>query len=189
MPDNANQGPAESSQPDAGHVPITEELDSAKWTLPPILPVLGAAVVLAIVVVVVAFSTRTPPAAGIAITKVATVDMQGNIMVAIQVKIDNQIEKTLQIKNIEAELEAADGKKYPDHAASSSETARYLQAFSSLAEAKAEPLREDLKIPPKTSCTGVSIFAYPVDKAAFGLRKSLTLRIQLYDQPTLVVTQ
>ena len=24
--------------PDAGHIPITEEMDSAKWTLPPIVP-------------------------------------------------------------------------------------------------------------------------------------------------------
>jgi hypothetical protein len=189
MPDNANPSSGQPSEPNAGHIPITEEMDSAKWTLPPMVTVLGVAVALAMVIAVVAFSTRTPPAATIVITKVATADMQDNTMVAIQVKIDNQIEKTLWIKNIEAELEGADGKKYPDHAASSNEAARYLEAFSSLAEAKAEPLREELKIPPKTSYIGVSIFAYPVDKTAFDRRKSLTLRIQLYDQSTLVVTQ
>lgn len=189
MPDDANPSPDQIPEADAGHVPMTEEMDSAKWTLPPIVPVLGAAVVILIVVAVLAFSTRTPPAASIAITKVATADMQDNIMVAIQVKINNQIEKAIQIKNIEAELEAADGKTYPDHAASSSEVTRYFQAFSSLAAANAEPLREDLKIQPRTTYTGVSIFAYPMDKTAFDRRKSLTLRIQLYDQSTLVVKQ
>jgi hypothetical protein len=189
MSDDANPSPEQPSQSHAGHIPITEELDSAKWTLPPMVTVVAVAMVLAIVIVVVAFSTRSQPAAAISITKVATADMDDNVMVAVQVKIDNQIEKTLWIKNIEAELEAADGKKYPDHAASSGEVARYLKAFPSLAAASAEPLREELKIPSKTSYTGVSIFAYPVDKTAFYRRKSLTLRIQLYDQSTLVATQ
>jgi hypothetical protein len=189
MSDDANPAPARSSQPDAGHIPMTEEMDSAKWTLPPVLPVLGAAVVLAIVIALVIFFTRSQPVAAITITQIASVDQQDNTMVAIQVKIDNQIEKPLWIKNVEAELEAADGKKYLDHAASSAEAARYFQAFSSLASANAEPLREDLKIPSKTSYIGVSVFAYPVDKAAFDQRKSLALRIQLYDQPTLVVKQ
>jgi hypothetical protein len=189
MPDDLNASPGQSTEPDAGHVPMSEEMDSAKWTLPPIVPVLGAGVVILIVFAVFAFSTRTPPAASIVITKVATADMQDNIMVAVQVKIDNQIEKVIQIKNIEAVLEGADGKTYPDHAASSSEVTRYFQAFSSLAAASAEPLREELKILPRTSYTGVSIFAYPMDKATFDRRKSLTLRIQLYDQSTLVVKQ
>ncbi len=193
MPDNADPSPAQPSQPHAGHIPITEEMDSAKWTMPPMMTVLSVAGVLAMVVAAGLFfawsHARSHPPAALSITKVATADMQDNIMVAVQVKIDNQGENALQIKNIEAELEGADGKKYPDHAASSSEAVRYFQAFSSLSEAKAEPLREELKIPAKTSYTGVSSFAYPLDRTAFYRRKSLTLRIQLYDESTLVVTQ
>src|SRR3954453_2579548 len=34
--------------PDAGHVPMTEEMDSAKWSLPPIVPVLIALALVAI---------------------------------------------------------------------------------------------------------------------------------------------
>jgi len=33
----------------------------------------------------------------------------------------------------------------------------------------------------------VAIFSYPLAKAAFDSRKSLTLRVQMYDNPTLVV--
>jgi len=58
-----------------------------------------------------------------------------------------------------------------------------------LQEAKADWLKEELKIPSKTSFNGVAIFSYPVEKKDFDARKSLTLRIQLYDNPTLVVVK
>jgi len=161
-------------------------MDSAKWTLPPIVPLLVAAVLVAIVVSVVVLSNRTKPSASLAITKVASVDQQGNTMVAIQVKLDNQVEGPLWIKDIHAEVEMQDGKKYSDMAAPSVDAGRYMEAFSPLAEAKADWLKEDLKIPTKTSFNGVAIFSYPVDKTAFDKRKQVTLRIQLYDRPTLV---
>jgi hypothetical protein len=199
MPDNANPNPpagslppsaatpAPASQPHAGHTPITEEMDSAKWTLPPIAPLLVALVLVAVVVAVIVLSNRTTPSASLAITKVASADMQGSTMAAIQVKLDNQIDKPLWIKNISAEIEMPDGKKLNDNAAPSMDAARYMAAFAPLQEAKADWLKEELKIPSKTSYNGVAIFSYPVEEKAFDARKSLTLRIQLYDNPTLVV--
>jgi hypothetical protein len=172
--------------PDAGHIPFTEEMDSAKWTLPPIVPLLVAAVVVGILVAVVALSNRTKPSASLAITKVVSASQEGNTMVAIQIKLDNQVEGPLWIKQIQAEVETPDGKKYNDSAAPGVDAPRYMEAFPPLAEAKADWLREDLKIPTKTSFNGVAIFSYPVDKAAFDKRKQVTLRIQLYDRPTLV---
>ena len=65
---------------------------------------------------------------------------------------------------------------------------RYIEAFPTLGEAKADWLKEDLKIPTKTSFNGVAIFSFPVDKATFDKRKQVTMRIQLYDRPTLVAT-
>jgi hypothetical protein len=200
MPDNANPNPpagnpapsaatrTPASQPDAGHIPITEEMDSAKWTLPPIVPLLVALVLVAVVVTVIVLSNRTTPSAALAITKVASADMQGSTMAAIQVKLDNQIDKPLWIKSISAEIEGPDGKKINDNAAPSMDAARYMAAFPPLQEAKADWLKEELKIPSKTSYSGVAIFSYPVEKKDFDARKSLTLRIQMYDQPTLVAT-
>ena len=180
--------PQASSQPNRGHIPITEEMDSAKWTLPPIVPLLVAGVLVAIFVSVVVLSNRTKPSASLAITKVASADQQGSAMVAIQIKLDNQIDGPLWIKGIRAEVETADGKKYTDTAAPGMDGPSYMQAFPPLAEAKADWLKEDLKIPGKTSFNGVAIFAYPVAKAAFDKRKQVTLSIQLYDRPTLVAT-
>jgi hypothetical protein len=176
-PVNAPKTPATPSQGDAGHIPITEEMDSAKWTLPPIAPLLVAAVLVAVVVALIVLSNRSTPSASLAITKVATADQQGNTMVAIQVKLDNQIDKPLWVRDISAEVETADGKKHNDKAAPSVDAPRYMEAFPPLAEAKADWLKDDLKIPSKTSFTGVAIFSYPVDKAAFDSRKSLTLRV------------
>ncbi|HXA84093.1 MAG TPA: hypothetical protein VNZ47_03395 [Candidatus Dormibacteraeota bacterium] len=201
MPDNTNPAAPPPSNPpnakepvkakaagapDAGHIPITEEMDSAKWTLPPIVPLLVAAVVVGILVAVIALSNRTKPSASLAITKVVSASQEGNTMVAIQIKLDNQVEGPLWIKQIQAEMEAPDGKKYSDNAAPGVDGPRYMEAFPPLAEAKADWLKEDLKIPTKTSFNGVAIFSYPVDKAAFDKRKQVTLRIQLYDRPTLV---
>src|SRR5438445_6557186 len=198
MPENPSQTPqpanppksaaASASRPDAGHIPITEEMDSAKWTLPPIVPLLVAAVLVAIVVSLVVFSNKTKPSASLAITKVASAAQEGNTMVAIQIKLDNQVEGPLWIKEIKAEVETADGKKYSDSAAPGVDGPRYMEAFPALQEAKADWLKEDLKIPTKTSFNGVAIFSYPVDKAVFDKRKQVTVRIQLYDRPTLVAT-
>jgi hypothetical protein len=200
MPDTSNPTPPpKPGQPPAsappapapgiGHVPMSEEFDRAKWTLPPLKPILIALAAVAIVVGVLSFTTRAKPVASGAITKIASVDQDGNTMVAVQVKLDNKIQKQLWIKDIRSELETADGQKYTDHVGSASEAASYLQSFPPLQEAKADPLREELKIPAGTSYTGFTIFAYPVSKAVFDARKSLTVRIEMYDQPTLVVKQ
>jgi hypothetical protein len=180
--------PQPGSAPNAGHIPITEEMDSAKWTLPPIVPLLVAAVLVAIVVSVVVFSNKTKPSASLAITKVVSAAQEGNTMVAVQIKLDNQVEGPLWIKEIRAEVETADGKKYSDSAAPGVDGPRYMEAFPPLQEAKADWLKEDLKIPTKTSFNGVAIFSYPVAKEAFDKRRQVTLRIQLYDRPTLVAT-
>ena len=180
--------PQAASAPSAGHIPITEEMDSAKWTLPPIVPLLVAAALVAIVVSVVVFSNKTKPSASLAITKVVSAAQEGNTMVAVQIKLDNQVEGPLWIKEIKAEVETADGKKYSDSAAPGVDAPRYMEAFPALQEAKADWLKEDLKIPTKTSFNGVAIFSYPVAKEAFDKRKQVTLRIQLYDRPALVAT-
>lgn len=188
MPENAKPQPA-APQPDAGHVPITEEFDRAKWTLPPVIPIAIAVAAVAIVVAIVAFTNRATPVASANIVKVATADQSGNTMVGVQVKLDNKIPKQLWIKDISSELETADGKKYTDTAAPAVDVNRYLQAFPPLQEVKSDLLREELKIPTGTSLTGFSIFSFPVDKDAFDHRKSLTVRIAFYDQPSLIAKQ
>src|SRR5215472_7983896 len=155
MPDTPNSTPAQPpptpaaqpQPPDAGHVPMGEEFDRARWTLPPLVPILIALALVAVVVFLVTYSNRPQPVASGSIVKVVRVDQQGTTMAAVQVRIDNKIEKQLWIKNITSELETADGSKYPDHAAPSREAARYLQAFPALREIQSDSLHEELKIP------------------------------------------
>src|SRR5260370_28103774 len=87
------------------------------------------------------------------------------------------------------ERESAAAKTASALVAPASEAASYLRSFPPLQEAKADPLREELKIPAGTSYTGYAVFAYPVSKAVFEARKSLTVRIEMYDQPTRGVKQ
>ena len=181
--------PAPKPEPEYAHVPMSEEFDKAEWTLPPIVPVLIAAGVIAVIVAVVGFTNRPKPVLSGAITKVAAADQEGTVLVAVQTKLDNVTGQQVWIRDVDSELETADGKTYKDHAAASSDTDMYFRAFPVLAEAKGGPLRENLKIAPKTAYTGVSIFSYPVDQKTFDARKSLTLRIQVYDRPTIVLKQ
>jgi hypothetical protein len=175
--------------PDAGHVPMSEEMDSAKWTLPPIVPVVIALAAIAIVVAVVAFVNRPRPSAVGNITKVIAAEDSGNVLVAVHLKFDNATEGPLQISNISSELETTDGKKFKDGAAPAVDLERYLQASPELAEGKIEPLKEEMKIPPRKSQAGMVIFAYPVAKDDFDKRKSLTVRVDFYDRPAIVLKQ
>jgi hypothetical protein len=196
MPDNPvpNQptippnAPPQAASQNAGHIPITEELDSAKWTLPPIVPLLVAGAIVAVVVAVIALSNRTKPSAALAITKVVAAAQEDNTMVAIQIKLDNQVEGPIWIKEIRAEIETADGKKFSDMASPAVDAPRYMEAFPVLTEAKANWLKEDLKIPSKTSFNGVAIFSYPVTKTVFDARKQITIHIQLFDRGALAAS-
>jgi hypothetical protein len=191
VPPSAAAQPAvtPAAQRGIGHTSMSEEFDSAKWTLPPVVPVLIAAAAVAVIVAIVMFTNRATPIMNGSIAKVAAVDMDGNTLVAVKLQFNNVIEKQIWIKDISSELETADGKKYKDGAAPSGDVARYMQAAPGLAEAEAEPIKAELKIPARTSYIGGTVFSYPVSKQDFDARKSLTLRIQIYDQPTLVLKQ
>lgn len=197
MPDTPNTTPpapaappsAPAPAPDAGHVPMSEEFDRAKWTLPPIVPVLIAAAAIAVVLAVVLMGTRVRSDLTGAITKVASVDQQGSTVAAVQIKLDNKFEKQLWLKGISCELETTDGRKFSDHAAGAAESERDLRAFPQLQVAKADPLREELKIPSGTSYTGFTVFAFPVNQATFDGRKSLTVRVETYDHPAIEIKQ
>jgi len=202
MPDNANQAPPQTPQKsaparksslsitDAGHVPITEELDSAKWTLPPIVPVLIALAAVGIVIAIVAFANRPTPHSTGNISKVIVADNQGNVLVAAHLNItNNKKDDYLWIKSITGEVEAANGKKMTDDAAPAVDVDRYLQAAPELGEGKIPPFRTEIKIPAGKSQSGMVIFAYPLDKTAFDARKSFTVRLEFYDHSSIALKQ
>lgn len=177
---------SEQTAPDAGHMPMTEEMDSAKWRLPPILPVLVAAAAIVIVLGIFAFVTSRPLAVGkiLSITSVEQVS-KDSVLVAINAEVKNVSKKPVFIKEIEAELapaaNAQDQSILRDEAAPATDYDRYFQAYPALAQNKIEPLRRETKLQPGETAQGMIIVGFPVNQQAFDQRKSLNLLITLYD--------
>ncbi|HYL92699.1 MAG TPA: hypothetical protein VEW69_06035 [Alphaproteobacteria bacterium] len=173
------------SQP-ASLSPITKELDTARIT--PMMPLLLGLVTAAVVVGVILLATQAKAARGTVI-KVVGVGQDKNTIVAIQVKVDNLTGTTMRLGDITCDLETADGTKLTDRAAPASDVPHYLQAVPELAEAKAELFDNAMKIPPKGSFTGVTVFSFPVDKAGFDARKTLALQIEVAGRSSLTVKE
>ena len=180
---------APSSTSDAGHIPMSEEMDSAKWTLPPIVPILIAVGVVGLLIAVVVLSNRPKPYSTGNITKVLAVENADNVLVAVHLNINNQKDDYLWIKDISSELQGPDGHSYTDTAAPSVDVGRYLEAAPPLAEGKIAPIGAEMKIPAKKSQAGMVVFAFPVNKAAFDARKSLTVRVAFHDHSSMVLQQ
>jgi hypothetical protein len=134
-------------QYDAGHVPITEEFDSPKRSLPPAVPVVIALVVVAIVVGVIAFVERSKPVAqgGIDSVYASQPANMTNTMVALQVTVSNVGDKALYIKSITANLKTDQGDQ-SDDAASASDYDRYFTAYPELRQHSTQPLTVETKI-------------------------------------------
>lgn len=191
MSENPNPAPpkAETLKPatDAGHVPITEEMDRAKWTLPPVVPILIAVVAVGIAIAVVAFTNRQTPTASGNITKVLSSDQDSNVLIAVHLNFRNEQEKKLWIRGISSEVEASDGKKYTDTAAPAVDVDRYLKGAPELAEGRIEPLKAEMTIAPHATQAGMVVFAYPITKTAFDGRKAFTVRVDFYDHAPMVL--
>jgi hypothetical protein len=190
MPDGATRPKTPETPPDAGHVPITEEMDSAKWTLPPALPVVIVLVVLAVIVVVGAYLLRPKPGATGAITGVYAAESpdKSSTMVLIQVSVANIGDKPLWVRNIKAQLKTDQG-EWTDDAASPVDFARYFQAFPALGQHQTPPLKPETKIAPGGQAAGMVLVSFPVGTEAFDKRKSLTVTLENYDRSPMVIAE
>jgi hypothetical protein len=182
---------AQQKQPqfDAGHVPITEELDSAKRTLPPAAPVAIALLLVAIVVGVIAFLLRAKPVAQGGIDAVYFSEPAGmtNGMVLMQVTLRDVGSKTLYIKAIKANLKT--DQDLSDDAASPSDYDRYFLAYPDLKEHSTQPLVVEMKIAPGAEQKGTVLVSFPVTKEQFEARKDLSVTIEPYDQNPIVLRE
>ena len=187
-----NEVPPKAPQPqyDAGHVPIMEEFDSAKRSLPPAVPVVIALVVVGIVVGVIAFVERSKPVAqgGIdAVYASQPADMT-NTMVVLNVTLRNVGDKALYIKSITANLKTDQGDQ-SDDTASASDYDRYFSAYPDLREHATQPLTVETKIMPGAEQKGTVLVAFPVTELQFSDRKDLNVTIVPYDQSPIVLRE
>jgi hypothetical protein len=174
---------------DAAHVPITEEFDSAKRTLPPAVPLAIALAAVVIAVGVVAFLFRAKPVAqgGIDAVYFSEPANMTNGMVLLQVTLRNVGSKTLYIKSIKSDLKT--DQDLSDDAASPTDYDRYFMAYPDLKEHSTQPLVVEMKIAPGAEQRGTVLVSFPVTKEQFDARKDLTVTIEPYDQNPIVLRE
>ena len=197
-----------ASPPDAGHIPMSEEMDSARWTLPPILPVLAAAALIAAAVFLFSRQASKPQASG-TITRVVAAELpepppapaakkgltqpspapEKQVMAVVHLRLENKSEKPLFLRKIRVRLEVPGGQIEEDEAASAVDHDRYLQAYPELLPHKIAALPPETKIPPGAQQDGMVMFAFPVSRESFDQRKSLAVTVDLYDRTPLVLTE
>jgi hypothetical protein len=173
---------------DAGHVPITEEFDSVKRTLPPIAPLAIALLVVVVFIVGVGYIFRSKPIAQGQIDQAFAMQQEENpySMVLMQVTLRNVGDRPLFIKEIKADI-MVDQVESVDNAASASDYGRYLQAFPDLQMYATEPLKVETKIAPGGEVKGSVMVAFPITKEQFYARKDLNVTIFPYDQKAIVL--
>ncbi|MGB8768469.1 MAG: DUF4352 domain-containing protein [Candidatus Korobacteraceae bacterium] len=187
-----NDTPRKPAQPgyDAGHVPITEEFDSPKRSLPPAVPVVIALVVVAIVVGIVAFVERSKPVAqgGIDAVYASRPANMTSTMVLLQVTVTNVGDKALYIKSITTNLKTDQGDQ-SDDAAAPTDYDRYFEAYPELRPHATQPLTVETKIMPGDEQKGTVLVAFPVTEQEFSARKDLNVTVVPYDQSPIVLRE
>ena len=168
----------------AGHVPMTEEFDRAKWTLPPAAPVLIVLGVLAVVVGTIAWIYRPLPQQSGEVVSVFAFQPpdQQSVLVAVQLNLHNLGKKPMRIMSAEAELTVAGQDKMKDEPASAVDFERYFQAFPELKQHSGDPLPIEADIAPGATQPGTLIFGFNVPKDAFDKRQKFTIRLWMHDR-------
>jgi hypothetical protein len=181
--------PNREPEPDAGHIPMTEEFDKAKWTLPPLGTVGMVLAVLAVIIGIVSFITRTRPAGAGNISEAYAIAMPDNtVLAAVTLTLRNTTQKPLWIRNLKARIKTDQG-EFTDDAANAVDFDRYFQAFPDLRGHSSQPLKVETKIMPGAQESGTVIVSFPVTVDDFNARKSLSVIVEPYDQRPITITK
>jgi len=173
---------------DAGHVPITEEFDSPKHTMPDKGPVIIALVLVAIAVAAIAFFFRSTPAATGSIDEAFAVDVpsQGTVLATVQLTLRNATKKPLSLRNINITIRTDKG-EFSDDFASVADFDRYFRAFPDLRAHSIEGLSHELIIPVGSQVTGSVIVSFPVSKEQFDARRALIASVNFFGNRPVVI--
>jgi len=173
--------PPPPRQPDAGHMPISEELDRAKWTLPPVTVILIGLAIIGAIAAAIAFGTRPKPVGKAAIREAYAVETTNGVLTAVQFTLANETDKPVFVKNIAATLSTGGQQYTDDSAASASDYARYEQAYPDLRQHVSKTLGPETKINPEQEAAGTAIFGFNVNKQQFDARTGLKLTVTYFD--------
>ncbi len=179
---SSQPNPAPNDPQDAGHVPITEEFDSPKHTMPDAAPVIIALLIVAIAVAVIAYVFRATPAATGSIDEAYAVDVpsQNTVLATVQLTLKNVTNKTLHLRNITITIRTDKG-EFSDDFASVADFDRYFRAFPELKQHSVEGLSRELFLPPGAQVTGSVIVSFPISRESFDNRRALVATIDFFE--------
>jgi hypothetical protein len=190
--------PPKPEPPDAGHIPMTEEMDAAKWSLPPIVPVLIALGIVAVVVALYTWHGTTVPRPNGKLRDVVAAEQksesagapaESRVLVAVQLSMTNPTDRPVHVQGASAEVQAEGQNALKDDAAASSDFERYALAFPELKQAASTPLKLETKIMPGETVNGTVMFGFPLSKDAFDKKKSMKVWVKLYDYDRIEIKQ
>jgi hypothetical protein len=176
-------------EPNAAHVPITEEFDSLKHTMPNAAPLIISMLLVAAVVGILAYVLRATPVATGSVTDAAAVSIPGqNTAIAIvNLNFQNVTDKPLRLQNINIAVHAK-GSDFNDDFGSATDFPRYFEAFPALQEHAQPGLFRDAGIAPKQTMAGSVIVALPLTQEEFDARDSITATLKFEDHPAVKLT-
>lgn len=169
---------------DAGHVPITEEFDSFKHTLPSAGPVIIALLLVAAAVAAAVYFLRATPVASGSIDEAYAVSVprQNTVLATVQLTVKNISKKSIVLKNVNLTVNTNQG-EFSDDFGNVSDFERYFQAFPELRAHSIEGLARETRLPPGQQISGSVIVSFPVSKEAFDARRGLVATVAFYDHP------
>jgi hypothetical protein len=170
------------------HFDISEEYGTARKNLPPARILLICIAAVAVIVAIYSLTHRAHTVSTGSIDNVTAVQMPGQdaVMVAINVSLENNEDKPIWIKTIQASTDAG-GSVQTDDAAPAVDVQRYLETFPELKQHALDLLTAETRINPRSKIVGTIVVSFPVKSDAFAARKSLSVRILPYDELPIVM--
>lgn len=177
-------------EPDAGHVPMTEEFDNAKHNFPDAAPVIIAMIFVALVVGIIAYVFRAKPVATGTIDQAFAVDVvnQNSVLATVQLSLRNVSEKPITIRSISIATNTDQGEN-TDEMGSVADFSRYFAAFPALKEHSIQGIARETKITSGSQISGSVIVSLPYTKTIFDKRKSLAATISFYDHQPVTIQE
>ncbi len=172
-----------------GQVPMTEEFDSFKHTMPNAVPIATAMLLVIVIIGILAYVFRPKPVAAGTIDEAfaATAPGQSNSLVLVNLSFQNVSEKPLRLTNVNVAVHAK-GSDFKDDVAPASDFPRYFEAFPALGQHARPGLLRDSKFAPKENVAGSVLVAYPLTQEEFDARDSLTVTLTFADHPSVKIT-
>jgi hypothetical protein len=181
--------PTNSPEPNAGQVPMTEEFDSLKHTMPNAAPVVIAMVLVLLVIGIVAYVFRAKPVAAGSIDEAfaVTVPGQNGSLAVVNLSFQNMTEKPLRLLNVNIAVHAK-GADFNDDFGSVADFPRYFQAFPALEQHARPGLLRDAKLSSMQKAAGSVIVSLPLTPEEIDARDSMTATLTFADHPAVKIT-